>query len=79
MTDYQMGPRLTGSMAKKRADEWTAARMKEMGLENVKVEVVREFSRGGWDNQKTYIAMTSPYYTNFAATQRHGQAVPKGS
>lgn len=69
MTDY-LGSRLTGSQAKKRADDWTAGKMKELGLQNVKVEVVREFSRGGWDNLKTYAAMTAPYYVNFAATPK---------
>jgi hypothetical protein len=69
MTDY-LGSRLTGSQAKKRADEWAVNRMKEMGLQNVRVEAVREFTRGSWDNMKTYAAMTAPYYANFAANPK---------
>ena len=30
------------------------------------MRTAREFNRGGWDNLKTYAAMTSPYYVNFA-------------
>ena len=33
-----IGPRLTGSKALERANEWTAAKMKEYGLENVRLE-----------------------------------------
>jgi hypothetical protein len=33
-----IGPRLTGSAALKRANEWTAAKMKSYGLENVRLE-----------------------------------------
>ncbi len=33
-----IGPRLTGSKNLERANEWTAAKMKEYGLENVKLE-----------------------------------------
>lgn len=69
MTDY-LGSRLTGSEAKKRADEWTSDKMKEMGLQNVKIDVVNKFPRGSWDNLKTYAAMTAPYYANFAANPK---------
>lgn len=78
MTDY-LGPRLTGSQGKVRADKWTADKMKEMGLDNVKVEVVREFTRGSWDNKKTYIAMTAPYYANFSATPKAWTGSTKGA
>jgi hypothetical protein len=77
MTDF-LGSRLTGSQAKKRADEWAVNRMKEMGLQNVKVEVVREFSRGSWDNMKTYAAMTAPYYANFSANPKAWTGSTKG-
>lgn len=77
MTDY-LGPRLTGSKLKSRADEWTANKMQEIGLRNVKVEVVREFTRGGWDNLKSYAAMTAPYYVNFAATPKAWTGSTKG-
>lgn len=65
MTDY-LGPRLTGSTGFTRAAEWAKNKMEELGFQNVKIDEVRDFSRGGWDNIKTYAAMTSPYYTSFA-------------
>jgi hypothetical protein len=40
--------------------------MEELGFQNVRIETARDFSRGGWDNLKTYSAMTAPYYINFA-------------
>ncbi len=66
MTDY-LGSRLTASKAKLHANEWMKAKFEEYGLENVVIDEVRSFSRGGWDNKRTYVAMTSPYYCAFAA------------
>ena len=66
MTDY-LGPRLAASKASDRANGWTKTKMEELGLQNVRIERSREFSRGGWDNIKTYAAMTAPYYANFTA------------
>lgn len=60
------GPRLTGSTGNTRGNEWTKKKMEEIGLQNVRIEAAREFLRGGWDNLKTYAAMTAPYYANFA-------------
>jgi carboxypeptidase Q len=67
LTDF-IGPRLTGSTGANRGNEWAKIKMEELGLQNVRIEAVRDFSRGGWDNLKTYVALTSPYYTNFAGT-----------
>lgn len=64
-TDY-MGPRLTGSANGARANEVAKKKMEELGFQNVRIEEARDFSRGGWDNVKTYAAMTAPYYANFA-------------
>lgn len=69
MTDF-IGPRLTASTSKKGANNWTKKRMEEYGLENVRIEKARDFDRGGWDNQKSYVAITEPYYTNFAVTPK---------
>lgn len=69
MTDF-MGPRLTSSKQWERAETLTVEMLKEMGFSNVRAEYATDFSRGGWDNQKTYAAMTVPYYTNFMATPR---------
>ena len=65
LTDY-VGPRLTGSTGNNRGNEWAKKKMEELGFQNVRIEVAREFTRGGWDNLKTYAAITSPYYTNFS-------------
>ena len=65
LTDF-IGPRLTGSTGNNKGNEWAKNKMEELGFQNVRIEVAREFTRGGWDNLKTYAAITSPYYTNFA-------------
>lgn len=64
-TDYA-GPRLTGSSGGARANEIAKKKMEELGFQNVRIEAAKDFNRGGWDNLKTYAAMTAPYYTNFA-------------
>jgi len=64
-TDYA-GPRLTGSAGGTRANEIAKKKMEELGFQNVRIEATRDFTRGGWDNLKTYAAMTAPYYSNFA-------------
>jgi carboxypeptidase Q len=61
-----VGARLTGSTGNDHGNQWAKRKMEEIGLQNVRIESDREFTRGGWDNLKTYAAMTAPYYTNFA-------------
>ena len=65
LTDF-VGPRLTASTGNNRGNEWAKKKMEELGFQNVRIEAARDFSRGGWDNLKTYAAMTAPYYTSFA-------------
>ncbi|HEY5469718.1 MAG TPA: M20/M25/M40 family metallo-hydrolase [Bacteroidales bacterium] len=65
LTDF-VGPRLTGSTGGNRGNEWARKKMEELGFQNVRIEAARDFTRGGWDNLKTYAAMTAPYYANFA-------------
>jgi carboxypeptidase Q len=65
LTDF-VGPRLTASTGYNRGNEWAKKKMEELGFQNVRIEAAKDFSRGGWDNLKTYSAMTAPYYTNFA-------------
>lgn len=65
LTDFA-GPRLTGSTGNNRGNEWAKKKMEEIGLQNVRIEEARDFTRGGWDNLKAYAAMTEPYYVNFA-------------
>jgi hypothetical protein len=65
LTDF-VGPRLTASIGFNHGTEWAKKKMEEFGLQNVRIEAAKDFSRGGWDNIKTYAALTAPYYTNFA-------------
>ena len=65
LTDF-IGPRLTASSGYSHANEWAKKKMEEFGFQNVRIEAAKDFTRGGWDNLKTYAAMTAPYYSNFA-------------
>lgn len=65
LTDF-IGPRLTASTGNKKGNEWAMKKMEEIGLQNVRIEEARPFRNGGWDNLKTYAAMTVPYYASFA-------------
>ena len=65
LTDF-VGPRLTASTGYNRGNEWAKKKMEELGFQNVRIEASKDFSQGGWDNLKTYAAMTAPYYANFA-------------
>src|SRR3954471_2456407 len=61
LTDVH-GPRLTGSPNVQKAAEWAAAKMKEWGLQNVKLEPWTDrngFDRG-WTNEKFYMAAVEP-------------------
>ena len=60
------GPRLTGSTGQSRGNEWAKKKMEELGFQNVRIEAATQFTKPGWDNLKTYAAMTLPYYSNFA-------------
>ena len=64
MTDYA-GDRLTASDKWNRSKELAIEKLKKLGFSNTHSEVAGDFPRGGWDNQKTYIAMTAPYYSHF--------------
>jgi hypothetical protein len=67
LTDL-VGPRLTGSTGFNRGMEWAKNKMEELGFQNVRIEAAGNFNSSGWDNLKTYAAMTAPYYSNFACT-----------
>jgi carboxypeptidase Q len=77
MTDY-LGPRLTASQNKARANEFVKNKFEEFGLSNAVIDPVRPFDRGGWDNKKTYVAMTAPYYCAFTATPKAWTGSTKG-
>ncbi len=55
------GPRLAGSEGLARANAWTKKRLTDYGLTNANVEAWGDFGRG-WDIDKSYVAMTAPYY-----------------
>jgi hypothetical protein len=55
------GPRLSESPQYRKAGEWTVKTLKELGLENAKMEPYGTFGRG-WELQKFYGAMTAPQY-----------------
>ena len=69
MTDLT-GPRLTASKLGERAEILTRDKFTELGFQNARIEKAADFPRGGWDNLKTYVAMTAPYYCNFMATPK---------
>jgi len=58
LTDV-IGPRLTGSPAMKRANEWVAQKMREYGLENLHLEPWK-FGRG-WEEVSYFGRMTEPF------------------
>lgn len=60
LTDVS-GPRLQGSPGLKKASTYAQNKLKEWGLENVKKESWGEFGKG-WEVERSYIAMTEPYY-----------------
>jgi len=55
------GPRLAESPQYKKAGEWAINKLKEIGLENAKMEPWGTFGRG-WELNKFYAAMTAPQY-----------------
>jgi hypothetical protein len=65
LTDYT-GSRLTCSSGNMRSNEWAKKKMEELGFQNVRIEEAGNLPSGGWDNLKTYAAMTTPYYVSFA-------------
>ena len=53
-----IGPRLAGSEAEARAREWTAAKFREIGLENVRIE---EFTIDGWERGEERATLMAPF------------------
>ena len=69
MTD-DLGPRLAASQLKLRSEQMVVDKLAELGLSNPRVEFASDFTKGGWDNQMNYVAMTEPYYCSFAANPK---------
>ena len=55
------GPRLAGSPGFMKAANWAKSQLTQWGLENAALEPWGEFGRG-WELEKSYVAMTAPYY-----------------
>lgn len=55
------GPRLANSEGLARANAWARKRLTDYGLANANVEAWGDFGRG-WDIDKSYVALTAPYY-----------------
>jgi carboxypeptidase Q len=55
-----IGPRLTGSSGMRRANDWTAEKFREWGLQNVMVEPWGEFGRG-WERVSYAGRITQPF------------------
>jgi carboxypeptidase Q len=60
------GPRLQGSPGYIRASNWAKNKFSEWGLQNAKLEAWGEWGKS-WELQRSYLAMTQPYYKPFIA------------
>lgn len=65
LTDVS-GPRLTASPGFLKAANWTVDKLTQMGMENAQLESWGEFGKG-WEQEKCYVAMKTPYYTPLIA------------
>lgn len=68
LTDVS-GPRLASSPGLKRAQEWAAKELTSYGLSNVNIEPWGDFGRG-WEVEKSYIALKTPYYSPIIAVPK---------
>ena len=55
------GPRLQGSSGYMKAANWAKTKLATIGLQDAKLEPWGEWGRG-WELQKSYLALTAPYY-----------------
>lgn len=60
LTDVN-GPRLSNSPGLKKAEDWALNMLKSWGAANATLEYWGDFGKG-WEQQKSYLAMRSPYY-----------------
>ena len=68
LTDVS-GPRLTTSPGFMRAANWAKEELTKNGLVNVNIEPWGEFGKG-WQQERCYLAMVSPYYVPLLAIPR---------
>src|SRR6185312_3890438 len=60
LTDVS-GPRLSGSPSLKHAQDWAVNQLRSWGMVNAKREPWGKFGKG-WEVEKNYAAITTPYY-----------------
>ncbi len=63
------GPRLTNSAGYKRASDWAVKQLTDWGLKNASLEKWGDFGKG-WQVDKSYVAMTAPYYFPISGTPK---------
>ena len=73
-----IGPRLTGSPNLKRANEWTRDQLTAMGCSNAHLEDWGEFGMA-WEQENTWVRMTSPDKAVFIAQAAPWSPATKGS
>ncbi|WP_339877860.1 M20/M25/M40 family metallo-hydrolase [uncultured Algoriphagus sp.] len=71
------GPRLSNSEGYERAATYAVEQLSDWGLVNAATEPWGEFGRG-WEMEKSYVAMTSPYYMPFIAIPKAWTESTKG-
>ncbi|UTA66342.1 M20/M25/M40 family metallo-hydrolase [Emticicia sp. 21SJ11W-3] len=76
LTDVS-GPRLQGSPGFTRAANYSKRKLDEWGLNQARLEPWGEFGKG-WELQKSYLAMTAPYYRPLLAYPKTWTAGTKG-
>ncbi|AEF04031.1 aminopeptidase [Alteromonas naphthalenivorans] len=72
----EMGPRLGGSEAEKRARDWGVKLGEHLGFDNVSIE---PFTMPFWDRGNLHISLTSPYQQDLYGTALGGGAPSKES
>ncbi|GAB3502921.1 M28 family metallopeptidase [Emticicia fontis] len=76
LTDVS-GPRLQGSPGFMRAANYAKGKLTEWGLTDAKLEPWGEFGKG-WQLEKSYLAMTAPYYRPLISYPKTWTAGTKG-
>jgi carboxypeptidase Q len=71
------GPRLNNSPGYLRAANWAKSELTKFGLEDAKLEPWGDWGKG-WELQKSYIAMTAPYYKPLIAFPKTWTSSTKG-
>lgn len=76
LTDVS-GPRLTASEGYNRAARYAAGQLQKWGLTGARLDAWGEFGKG-WELQKSYLALTAPYYRPLIAYPKSWTAGTKG-